>query len=260
MTSPFFNPKLKISRGRHHIASLESEIANYLSRDPSALLLQIDRNTGQHRIAMKGREDIPDSFGPIFGDAVHNFRAALDILANELVSLSGSQPRKAYFPFADTADGLEDQIKQKMRGAAADIVNAIRALKPYRGGNETLRALHDLDISDKHISILQIASTGMTGALPMRQVSYERISGDKPNRIRLKADFSKIAFTPIDLTGFSPDPPGIETLGKMTGSSIEIAIAKGLPFAGIEAIKTLNGLGDIAKNIVETFETLCLRR
>ncbi len=58
---PFEGPKLKIARGRHHASALESEIADYLSRNPWALLLQIDKNSGEHRIALKGREEIPPS-------------------------------------------------------------------------------------------------------------------------------------------------------------------------------------------------------
>jgi hypothetical protein len=38
-----------------------------------------------------------------------------------------------------------------------------RSLNPYSGGNELLRALHDLDIGDKHITIVQAAASSRRG-------------------------------------------------------------------------------------------------
>jgi hypothetical protein len=259
MPELFAGAKFKISRGRYHIESLKLEIAGYLLRDPSAYLLQFDARTGEHGIVLKRREDIPHSFALIFGDAVHNLRSALDILANELVSLGSMPTGKVIFPFADSAEGLEEQLKQKMQGVPADILDQIRKLKPYRGGNKMLRALHALDIADKHFSILKIGSTSTTGAVPMRRAGYERIAGDKPDGIKLELDIGKLAFESIDLARFPADPAGVETLGKLTGSSIEIEIADG-PLAGKEVIKGLNDMADIVQSIVEMFESFCRDR
>ncbi len=133
---PFDGPKLKLARGREHTANLKAKISDYLSRDPWAALLQLNRKTNEHRIAFKGREEIPLHFSAIFGDAVHNFRTALDILANDLVALSGVQPKKVYFPFGDSASGFEVQMKEKMKQAPPDIQSIVRGFAPYRGGNE----------------------------------------------------------------------------------------------------------------------------
>ena len=252
---PFFGPKLKIARGRRHIAELESEISAYLDRDPWAMLLQLDKNSGKHIIAQKGREEIPDNFSIVFGDAVHNFRTALDILANDIIALSGVKPRKVYFPFGDSPTGFEDQMKSKMSQASEDVQAIVRSFQPYRGGNETLRAMHDLDIGDKHIAIMSVAASTATPALPMRQTGYERIPGDKPNRLSFEADFGALKTVPIDLTGFVPDPHHIVTVGKLVGSELDFVLCKGLPLAGRPVVKSLNDMGDLAERIVETFET-----
>ena len=44
--------------------------------------------------------------------------------------------------------------KRHINRAAPEVVQIIRSLKPYKGGNEALRAIHDLDIFDKHKTII----------------------------------------------------------------------------------------------------------
>ncbi len=257
---PFDGPKLKIARGREHAADLQAKISNYLSRDPWAVLLQLNRKTNEHRIALKGREEIPMIFSAIFGDAVHNFRTALDILANDLVALSGSQPKKVYFPFGDSASGFEDQMKEKMKQAPPDIQAIVRTFAPYHGGNEVLRALHALDIGDKHVAIMTAQASAATPPLPMGR----RTVGPSPlpgyTRITVEADFGAMKTIPIDLTGFPVDVDAayVETIGKTIGSEITLMIAKGLPLEGQPVIKTLNDMGNLVERIVQTFEAHCL--
>src|SRR5436305_15108337 len=96
----FEGPNLKIARGRQHTAELKCKIATYLKADPCAVILDEHLHTREKRLAFYFRDGIPGEFSVIFGDAVHNFRTALDILANDLIALGGVQPEQAYFPFA----------------------------------------------------------------------------------------------------------------------------------------------------------------
>jgi hypothetical protein len=202
---PFEGSKLKIARGRKNTSELKAELASYLKDDPCAVLLQLDKRTGKHRIALKVRRSIPGEFSTIFGDAVHNFRTALDILANDLVALSGVQPKKVYFPFGKDLSGFEGELKKKMGQAPDDIQDIVRSFKPYTGGNDVLRAMHDLDIGDKHIAILSFGSAGLTGPLPQRQIGSEPLPGGG-GRLTFEIDMSAVPTVPIDLTGFPPMP------------------------------------------------------
>lgn len=251
---PFDGPKLKIARARKHIADFESEVAAYLSRDPSVIFAELDHKTKQRGIRLRTREPIPDNISAIFGDAVHNLRVALDLLANDLVSLSGGQPKKVYFPFADSAAGLEGEIKRKMRGASPDILTLIRSLRPYKSGNITLRALHDLDITDKHINILEPGISVTTEPLKLR-----RVESDRPNRLIVKADFGAMQAVPFDNAGYcGVETGGFDNLGRLAGGEVAIVIGKGLPGAGKPAIEALHQLIKLVDVIVEMFEAHCL--
>jgi hypothetical protein len=115
---------------------LDSEVAAYLKNDPGAMLLQFDNRTRQHRIAWKTRETVPTDFSTIFWDAVHNFRTALDVLANDVVALGGVQPKKVYFPFGKDAAGFENELQRKMGQAPADVQAIVRSFKPWVGGTK----------------------------------------------------------------------------------------------------------------------------
>jgi hypothetical protein len=253
----FEGSRLKITRGRQHASELHQKITVYLQGDPWAVLLERYQNSGQYRVALKGRKAIPAEFSTVFGDAVHNFRTALDILANDLVALSGVQPKKVYFPFGADVAGFENELKAKMGQAPDDIKAIVRSFKPYKdGGNEVLRAMHDLDISDKHIAIMGVAAQGVTGALPMRQ------TGSRPlpqggGELTFITDLGALPTVPIDVEGFPVDDPNIETIGKVVGSELSFSIKRELPLAGTPVVSALKCIGDLAENIVKTFEAYC---
>jgi hypothetical protein len=253
----FEGPKLKIARGRRHVAELNAELSAYLKTDPGAVFLEADINTGKKRIVLKFRDGrcIPKEFPGIFGDAVHNFRTALDILANELVSLGRVKPKKVYFPFGKDAAGFEAELKAKMGQASDAIKDIVRSLKPYIGGNDLLRAIHDLDIGDKHIAIMKIGYQGLTDALPMRKIGSHSLPGGG-GRLYFEVDADSIDTIQIDMTGFSDKAP-YQTIGKMVGSEINCTIADNLPLQGTPVVEALNKMGDLAQSIVKTFEAHC---
>ena len=94
---------------------------------------------------------------PIIGDAVHNLRSALDILACDLAKLNGQSDDGVYFPFAKSESELDRQIAgRRFDRAGPAAVAELKALRPYKGGNTLLRGVHDLDIQDKHQFIIPV--------------------------------------------------------------------------------------------------------
>ena len=256
-SEPFEGPKLKIARGRRHAAELNTELAAYLKTDPCAVLLEVNTDTSERRVALKFRNStfIPKEFPGIFGDAVHNYRTALDILANELVALGGVQPKKVYFPFGKDAAVFEIELKTKMGQASDAIKDIVRSLKPYAGGNELLRAMHDLDIGDKHVAIMKVSAAGLTGPLPQKKIGSHSLPGGG-GRLYFEVDMEAIETIPIDLTGFPIEAP-YKPIGKIAASEIKCLIAPGLPLNGTPVVKVLNKMGDLAQSIVKTFEAHC---
>lgn len=236
---PFNNARLKLRRGRRHISEFEAEIASFLAREPYQIILSESRISPpriEYHWTTHTHEAPPEELAMILGDAVHNLRVALDVLANDTVALGGNIPKGVYFPFAKDAADLEKQIKEKMKGATPEAKEFVRTLKPYKGGNEPLRALHDLDIQDKHISPLQ--------------VSHSQTSA--PGRVG--NDGVEWQYEPIQtLPDWYTPPPGDKVLGLVRWDH-EAVFEKGLPYAGKPVIGTLNDLAQLVDGVIQTFE------
>jgi hypothetical protein len=154
---PFEGSKLKIERATHHADQLAREVDSFLEERPFRVVLEI-RDDGRHAWTFRTKP-IPKELSTIVGDIVHNLRAALDLLTCDLVRLNGQSDKGVYFPFAGDAAELEKMIKDRhIDRAGPDIVELVRSMKPFKGGNIKLRAIHDLDITDKHKTLIPTAN------------------------------------------------------------------------------------------------------
>ena len=154
---PFFQPRQKLARAAQHIRSLEEATCEYFETDWYSCDFA-RKPDGEYSLKVVVRGS-PRDFGVIVGDAVHNVRAALDLLAVEVVRRNCGNTRNVYFPFADAAENLEQMIKRRnFHRASAEDQDALRQLQRFTGGNNLLRSLHDLDIQDKHHSLIPHAA------------------------------------------------------------------------------------------------------
>jgi hypothetical protein len=162
----------------------------------------------------------------VLGDAVHNLRAALDLLASELARINGKSDPNVYFPFSATMAEFPAAVaKRNFDKAGHDAVTLVHQLAPYRGGNELLRAIHDLDIEDKHTSLLETQKT-----------------------IDFEVDGS------FDIT----NPQQSELSHHVR--SIEHCFREGSPLQGQPVIESLRNLHQEVERVVGTFRTLLFRR
>jgi hypothetical protein len=93
------------------------------------------------------------------GDIVHNLRSALDHLAYQLVVVgSEKEPsRRVEFPIAKDFATYEAEKTKKVQGMRPIAIKAIDNVKPYKGGNEPLWRIHELDNIDKHRTLFSVA-------------------------------------------------------------------------------------------------------
>jgi hypothetical protein len=152
----FAQPHQKLRRAAVHIKTLEGAINDFFKTNWYTCDFTRDSDGYHLNVIVHGS---PREFGEIVGDAVHNLRSALDLLAVEVVSRNGGNSKSVYFPFADSAEMLEQMIKRRNfhRASDADLAT-LRQLQPYTGGHPLLRSLHDLDIQDKHHSLIPHAA------------------------------------------------------------------------------------------------------
>jgi hypothetical protein len=217
----FSSPLIKIARARKHLAELEQEIGAFLSTEParwthhpSPLHLQIVLP--------------PEHLGAIIGDVVHNLRAALDLVACDMIRVvegKDANVDQVYFPFCQSADGLEDMIqKSQFHRAGEQAVQVLRGLKPYRGGNADLRAIHDLDVQDKHKSLIFANMT-----VSSRMVHW--LDNDGTHR-----------------AAFTSEPP--------IPPKISMVFPPGSVLSSEDIIPTLHKLGTLTLGVIETFRAL----
>lgn len=165
----------------------------------------------------------PEEHRLIIGDAMHNLRASLDALASELAVIHGRNPKNVHFPFADSADTLEARIKSKyFHYCGNEAVNIVRSLKPFRGGNDDLRAIHDVDLVDKHNGLI-----------------------DKPD---------------MNVAAFNFNLENIENRQVFTiqapAKSIKFRFAKGTALQGREIVEALRELIKLCENVIAAFVPL----
>ncbi len=89
------------------------------------------------------------------GDVVVNLRGALDHLAYQLTKvhrprITIKEERDISFPICKDLAGYEKARKTVVKLVSPDAIKLIDALKPYKGGNEALFRLNELNNINKH--------------------------------------------------------------------------------------------------------------
>jgi hypothetical protein len=99
----------------------------------------------------------PLRLAAIAGDVVHNLRASLDYIVEELVKSSGHTPMFQHqFPICADADGFAAALKKgKLNGVPAKPLRLIKGCQPYQVEPEArpvhpVIQLHRLSNRDKH--------------------------------------------------------------------------------------------------------------
>ena len=221
----FYAARVKVRRASRHIAELEAEISKFSGSD--AVTLEVYFTEGEAKPEAAFRlvvPPLPETVIASFGDAVHNLRSALDLMASELARNAKQSDQGVYFPFSDQPEGLDIQIKAKKFSRAGEkAVALLKSLKPYKGGNVALRELHDLDVRDKHKTVLFAAFVSDGILFRVR---------DEENR-------------PIfHLMPEGPSP------------SIKLLFQENSVFSGKEIIPTLRGLVKLVDGVIDAFANI----
>ncbi|MDH4192739.1 MAG: hypothetical protein OEY80_00960 [Nitrospirota bacterium] len=220
MSKPLFvGSRAKLQRAARFVDELETALNEYNQGDPVTGRIDSTKMPPELIIDYKG---LPLEVGAILGDAIHNMRTALDLMASELARINGKSDKDIYFPFAASIADFPDAIKRKnFQKAGEDAVALLKKFAPYRGGNERLRAIHDIDIEDKHTAILDTEKKMNIQA----QVAYD-MSNPEINRVSLN------------------------------GSTIQHFFANESPLKGLPVVDTLRELLGHVGEILDSFSSM----
>jgi len=155
-------------------------------------------------------DSTPDCLPLIAGDVIQNLMSALDHLAYQIVCRDTSDnppnPNWIYFPIADDLQKYEAKKAGKMQGASAATFAAIDALKPYKGGNDSLWSLYRLNNIEKHRLLLAVGS--QAGGINLGQLMAGHLRSTFPEAAVKAFEAMDIYLNPAD-KGF-PLQPGFE--------------------------------------------------
>lgn len=149
---PFVAPELKLDRARYHYAAMLETLIEYQYR-ARPTFVKTERTVNPWQIEIS--EPVPNIVALQLGDIAHSLRSSLDVTMCDLAVIFGKGLSDMVYPFAiDETRFLEmleePNKKQPFKKLGSDVLEIIKESKPYAGGNNLLRGLHDLNNHDKH--------------------------------------------------------------------------------------------------------------
>lgn len=217
--------RIKLDRAELHYRTAMREGRRFFRRNPEPTFridLEVDFRTlklGYEFVArllvIKGYPDPPVSFSARFGDALHNYRGALDHIAWQLVrhgrrppsTLGDGAQRKVQFPIDDTEAAFHSDVKARLPGVARPVIDFIHGRHKYVRGkatNDALLSLATLSNDDKHRTLHFFAAIFES---VHNQVTYTRclpLSYENPPMRPTVKDDAVIAVLRCLATGTNP--------------------------------------------------------
>jgi hypothetical protein len=127
--------------------ALRDQIEAWRSDEAYRLIVEPRPEIGRKLIRLRRAKPVPAVLNAEVGAIVGSVRVALDLLTTGIAGRAGAtDAERLYFPIASSAADWREARDQAVVGALPPAVaETIERLKPYRGGNDTLYALHRLD-------------------------------------------------------------------------------------------------------------------
>ena len=151
----------KVERAKHHVQELNDSLQGFFATHPYVIGTKRNPETRQLIYYLVSVREVPKMIDVIGGEVLQSLRSALDHLAYQLVLVGTGQPgpfNHVYFPIFNSAQEYESGKTRQIQGMRQDAIDAIDAVKPYKGGNDALWQLHRLNIVDKHRLLVTVGS------------------------------------------------------------------------------------------------------
>lgn len=160
--------RLRVERASKHLNELERKARSFIDRHPEQFTSQLDIQIFNYVIYdIAPNRPPPVTFGPVFGDVVHNLRSTLDHIAwnlalRNLVGTGNDPFDKTAFPLIrNFTEGSISGFWRLARDILPDAIPDIVDLQPAHGGNpgdHPLAVLDRLWNADKHRVNIKIPS------------------------------------------------------------------------------------------------------
>jgi hypothetical protein len=141
------------------LPDLRKRLEEWLNRGVTIEMKELSPPADSNLIIAIENELLPLHFQAEVGAYINSIRSGLDVLAMVLAKRHNLQIRedRVFFPIAKSKEEFErvgSGAQKFLEGLPQLERQLVEHLKPYRGGNEALWALHHLDIVRKHRRLL----------------------------------------------------------------------------------------------------------
>jgi len=182
MGALFRDSRHKIERANQYFSELKSAILRLQKDYTSSVFTHTDTGVQEllHQIPNLERSLLKLSL--IVGDAVHNLHAALDFAWISTIerNLPGTKTEHSKFPIRKSKKELEDAL----HGIEIDTTfptlyrRIMSDIQPYEQGRSgVIYVLHELDILDKHLLLLELTPHAGIRSIVIRDQSGEVFRG-----------------------------------------------------------------------------------
>jgi hypothetical protein len=247
MAELFHGPKLKIERAKQHVNDLHSRFIDFSASDYYSFGIEKDVHSGKSFLKFEVTKPLPSDVAPIIGDALHNLKSALDLAVNDIVFLKlGRYDAHTRFPFREIRNELEVAIKGALITQASKAISdlIVNVVKAYKGGNDALWTLHELNILDKHRLLLPVIHVGV-----LHGVGLEDDRGNQFTGLTMLVEAGRVHTPNIPSHGAADFK--ITNKGK---PSLSVFFNEGLPTEGQLVLPTLKYFVELVSDIIEQFE------
>lgn len=260
---------IKIERAEEHIRDLELAVNAFLNGPPPPYEVgtKADPQTGDLIYYIVSIRPTPFKLAAITGDALQNLRSAMDHLVYQLVLANGGKPtRYTSFPISPNATKyMSPESRRKVEGIRQEAKKAIDALKPYKGGNDTLWHLHQLNNIDKHRLIMTVGATDRAHSVTPATMEQIRKTwnGSHPG-VPLPSSITGYAFFEPSRTPHFPLKAGDELirlpvdseLNKQMKFLFDIAFGESEVVHGQPLLETLHKMAKLVSDILFGFRAM----
>jgi hypothetical protein len=252
----------KIKRAQKHIQELDVALKAFFDTNPYVVGAKRDPQTRKPIYYLVSVKEVDTDIAAIAGNVLQDLRSALDHLAYQLVQVGTGRPgpfTHVYFPIFDSATRYEAGKLAQTKGMRQDAIDTIDAVKPYKGGNDTLWRLHRLTIVDKHRLLVTVGSYFQSVDIgPIMQ-----------RELKAFAIVSSIALPPLFLRSADrlyPLKAGDELFVDAPNAKVneklqfrfDVALSEPQVVEGEPLLETLQQMLDLVGKLVPTFEPLLI--
>lgn len=145
------------------IPLIQNALTEWQRGNPYVITRERDPEGSDDVVVAIQRHPLPLTFNAWFGAAFNSLRSSLDLLAASLAARNGEKTnRHRHFPIFDSVLDMIDPVHgidgpERKKWLSQDERAAIKALNPYKGGDDTIWPLHEIDIVRKHERLISTA-------------------------------------------------------------------------------------------------------